>query len=127
MICLDTNVLVDILRKDVDTSDLESRLEGEAICVTSVTIFELWHGVLLTRNKKEMETIETLERSVEVLEFDSKAARIAAEIYVESKKKRIEIPPLDALIAGIVKRYGVKLLTRDKHFSRIEGLEVVSY
>ncbi|AKG92223.1 putative nucleic acid-binding protein, contains PIN domain [Geoglobus ahangari] len=126
MICLDTNILVDILREDVSSSDIESKIEGEEICITSISLFEIWHGIFLSgKRKKEIKVIEALEKSVEVLSFDSKAARLSAEIYTESKKKGFEIPPLDALIAGTAKRHGARLLTRDKHFTKIEGLEVV--
>ncbi len=41
MICLDTGVLIDILRKDVDTSDIEEKIEEEEICITAVTLLEL--------------------------------------------------------------------------------------
>ena len=125
MICLDTNILVDILREDFSSSDIESRIEGEEICITSISLFELWHGVFLSKRRSDLRVIEALEKSIEVLSLDSKAARISAEIYKESKKKGLEIPPLDTLIAGTAKRHGVKLLTKDKHFKRIEGLEVV--
>ncbi len=125
MICLDTNVLIDILREDVDTSETEEKLEGEDVCITSITLFELWCGVLMKGNEREIRSISAMADTFDVLNLDKEASMLSAEIYISSKKSGFEIPPLDALIAGIAKRYGVKLGTKDKHFNRIDGLEVV--
>ena len=58
----------------------------------------------------------------DVLNLDKEALRISAEIYISSKKNSFEIIPLDALIAGISKRYGVK--RKIGIFSGIDRLEV---
>ena len=125
MICLDTNVLIDILREDTDTSELEERLEKEDVCITAVTLFELWCGVLMRGSEREIRIISAIADAFDVLSLDKEASRLSAEIYVSSKRSGFEIPPLDALIAGIAKRHGVKLGTRDRQFSRVDGLEVV--
>ena len=65
-----------------------------------------------------------MANTFDVLNPDKEASRISAEIYISSKKNGFKIILLDALIAGIAKRYGVKLGTRDRHFSGIDGLEV---
>ncbi len=127
MVCLDTNILIEILREDVDSTELEERLSNQNVCITSVTVFELWCGILLKRKDAERRAFEALLRSLDVLEMDAESAKISAEIYISSRKNGVEIPPLDAMIAGIVRRYGERLVTRDKHFSRIDGLEVVEY
>jgi len=127
MVCLDTNILIEILREDVDSTELEERLSNQNVCITSVTVFELWCGILLKGKDAERRALEALLRSLDVLEMDAESAKISAEIYISSKKDGVEIPPLDAMIAGIVRRHGERLATRDKHLSRIDGLEVVEY
>jgi predicted nucleic acid-binding protein len=125
MVCVDTNVLIDILRADVDTHELENRLDMQNPCVAMPTVFELWIGVLLSkRSEKEKRAVEALLRTLNVLEMGVEDAVRAAEIYVGLMKKGREIPPIDAMIAGVVIGYGEKLLTKDKHFKRVDGLKV---
>ena len=125
MVCIDTSILIDILREDKNTKELEEYLDRQNKCIASPTVFELWCGVLLSRrSEKEKEKVKGLLESLDVLEMDDESSIEAAEIYAELIKRGREIPPLDAMIAGIARRKGEKLITRDEHFRWVEGLNV---
>ena len=51
----------------------------------------------------------------------------AGIIHGDLIKKGWVIEPVDCMIAGIAKVYNKPVLTRDEHFSRIEGLKVEKY
>jgi len=122
---IDTNILIDILRADRDTRELEEYLDRQEKCIASPTVFELWCGVLLGKiSEEEREKIRGLIDTLEVLEFDKESALEAARIYSELVREGREIPPIDAMIAGIAVRNGEKIITRDRHFSWIRGLNV---
>ena len=53
-----------------------------------------------------------MANTFDVLNPDKEASKISAEIYISSKKNDFE-------------RYGVKLETKDRHFSGIDELEIV--
>jgi len=110
MICPDTNVLIDSLREDTDTFELEKKLEEESVCVTATTLFELLRSALMKGNGRGG-IISAMTNTFDVLNLDKEASKISAEIYISSKKNGF-------------KRYGVKLETKDWHFSGIDGLEV---
>ncbi len=125
MVCIDTSILIDVLREDKDTKELEEYIDRQSKCIASPTVFELWCGVLLSRrSEKEREKVRGLLESLDVLEMDEESSIEAAEIYAELVKRGREIPPLDAMIAGVARRRGEKLITADEHFKRIEGLNV---
>jgi len=125
MVCIDTSILIDILREDKNTKELEEYLDRQNKCIASPTIFELWCGVLLSRrSEKEKEKVKGLLESLDVLEMDEESSIEAAEIYAELIKRGREIPPLDAMIAGVARRRGEKLITRDEHLRWVEGLNV---
>ena len=65
-----------------------------------------------------------LLESLDVLEMDDESSIEAAEIYAELIKRGREVPPLDAMNAGIARRKGERLITRDEHFRWVEGLNV---
>jgi predicted nucleic acid-binding protein len=123
MVCLDTSILIDIMREDKDTKELEEYLDGQSLCIASPTAFELWCGALLS-SEKERTKVRGLIESFDVLEMDRECALEAAKIYAELVKRGRELPPLDAMIAGVAKRKGERLITRDEHFRWIDGLNV---
>jgi predicted nucleic acid-binding protein len=113
------------MRSDRDTEELEKYLNRQNLCITSPTVFEIWSGAVLSkRTGEEREKIRGLLEYLDVLEMDAESAMEGAEIYAGLVKEGREIPPIDAMIAGIVRNKGEKLITRNEHFRRVEGLSV---
>lgn len=60
-----------------------------------------------------------------LLIFDERAARIAASIQVQLERDRMQIGPLDTLIAATAMAHGAVLVTNNtREFGRIPGLMV---
>lgn len=112
-ICLDTDILIGLLRKDASVKAKIEVLNGE-FCSTSVNSFEVWHG------RKSVENISDLFSWLHILPFDDKAGRVAGDLMRELKKRGTVLEIRDVFIAATCVRYNVELLTANKkHFQRL--------
>lgn len=124
MILADTDVLIDALRgRDPSRSRVEAEVRREALATTTVTEFELTSGA---RTEEHAQSIDDLLAPLQILAFDSRAARAAAELRRELEGSGKTIGMGDYLIAGIAVSGSLPLLTRNrKHFDRVPGLRVL--
>jgi len=126
MTVLDTNFLIYLLRNK-DAAVVADFFDDPK--TTTITLFELYYGA--GRSSKPQENIlkiNSLVKSVEILEFDEPAVRKAGEIQAGLMNSGIPIDIQDVLIAGIVMANKEELVTRDiDHFSRIQGLRCRSW
>ncbi len=71
--------------------------------------------------------IRALESHVFVLDCDKETGIMYGEIKAALNKKGKKIPDNDIWIAAMAKRHDLELVTRDKHFSFVEGIDVVKW
>jgi tRNA(fMet)-specific endonuclease VapC len=111
-VCLDTDLLVAIQRNLPGAREAAEELEmilGDFVKVKKDNI----NG-----------TVEML-RNVNLLPLDLEACIESGKIAANLRSMGEGLEARDALIAGIVKRHGEILVTRNlKHFSRVDGLKV---
>ena len=127
---LDTTFLVDLLRGNPEAITKVSEIErrNETIATTTISVFEIWQG--MPKNASEKQVVGTLElfKSINILSLDFDSALEAGEIQRKLKSSGKKIDPEDAMIAGVAKTRREKVLTRnEKHFKRINGLEIETY
>ncbi len=65
--------------------------------------------------------------NIDILPFSFKSAKVAVGVESRLREKGLDVNLVDVLIASVAIEHGLKLVTRDKHFSSIEGLEVVNH
>lgn len=132
-VLLDTTALIDLLKGDVNaiakTDDLK---ESAAIYTTTINLYEILRGIYLLPPKskeRHLQALKVLGSSINIIDLDMDSSDAAASVYAELRKKGVEIDAQDYLIAGACLANGISLiLTRnEKHFSQINGLEVLSY
>lgn len=124
MICLETSFLVRYLRGDEWTeSYLESVGPEVPIVVSSVSLYELFAGAILSLNESVERTRQRLP-GVEILDFDEAVAEEAAEIRASLLDHGEPIPAPDTLIAGTARSEGAQLVAVDEHFGRVPDLDV---
>ncbi|RYE41717.1 MAG: type II toxin-antitoxin system VapC family toxin [Sphingobacteriales bacterium] len=63
-----------------------------------------------------------MSNTYEVLHIDMETAGIYGGIKAKLRKKGTPIPENDIWIAAICQQYNLTLITRDNHFSHVEGL-----
>jgi predicted nucleic acid-binding protein len=130
MKCLDTDLLVGILRGKAEAQRKMDDLDLHGKCgTTSVNAFELFYGAF--RSKEERENVEETKRlldRLEVFPFETNASAEAGQSLASLAKRGEAIDYRDAMVAAIAKINGLTLVTRNRgHFSRIRGLQLESW
>ena len=130
MIGLDTTFVIDFLNGEESAINLVENYNEESFIVTPVTIFEVFLGILAGKNNvehRENAAREFFDRA-QVVSISQKTAVSAARIAADTLKNGNVTEIADAMIAAALLEYGCnKILTRDKDFTRIKGINTVLY
>jgi tRNA(fMet)-specific endonuclease VapC len=130
MKCLDTDILIAILRGKKEACHTVTDLDQQAKEATTViNAFEVFFVAYKSERKNEntKEAQKLLER-LEIFSLDILAARRAGEISANLFASGEPIDFRDAMIAGIALEKDLTLLTRNKsQFSRIKDLKVETW
>lgn len=131
MIILDTNVLSALMQTTPETAvvDWLDRQPADSVWLTSITVFETRFGLaLLPKGRRRIALERAFDRvlsedlSNRVLDFDSVAAVMAAQLAADRQRAGRNADLRDTLIAGIAQARRATLATRNiRHF---DGLDV---
>ena len=107
----------------------EIEAKGTPLIVSAPTVFELYVGIFLSRKAEEGKArVLVVLESLPFLPLDVESSKAGGRIYGEKKRMGSTVDPEDAMVAGIARVHGEKVLTRNlKHFQGIEGVNVESY
>ena len=123
MYCLDTNVVIDILRKNEQIRKKIEEISGVGeIYITTITLCELYRGAYLS-NKTDysFQIINNFLTEVEMINFDKDSCQEFGKIYTSLSKRGKITQELDLMIASIAKVNNLVLITRDKeHFKNTD-------
>lgn len=126
----DTTFLIDLLknRPEAVRKAVELDIKKESVFTTTITVFELWQGVLDLQSKEALDKIHILLDSLGLVSFDLESAKFGGLIHAKLRREGQSIDPEDSMIAGICLKTNQTLLTKNtKHFSRIRELKIESY
>ncbi len=84
-------------------------------------------GQYSTNIEKDINSINKLVAHYQVLNVDKKTAFVYGIIKAELRSKGKPIPENDIWIASIAKQQDLTLITRDKHFSEIESIDLETW
>lgn len=113
-VMLDTNVCIRAMRKGGRDVGIWLMANADRLCLSTVVVHELYVGAELSdRPAHQLALVETLLEKLTVLDFDSAAARHAANIRADLKQRGALIGANDILIAGHARSLGLKLITSD--------------
>jgi tRNA(fMet)-specific endonuclease VapC len=126
---LDTNTVIDYFKGSGKVADRLWRVPPREIALPAIAAYEVWVGVLGSRNAKQREVqYEQFLSVVDVIAFDSAVSRQAAQIRVALERRGESIGPLDTLIAATALACGATLVTRNvDEFGRVAGLKVENW
>ena len=122
---VDSTILIDYFRKtDKNNSRLVSHFkEYDRLYISSVTEFEVINGA----TPAHLDFWNQMLLRFTILNFDSAAARKAADIMRQLKTKRKSIDKPDLFIASTAVVHGLTLDTiNKKHFMHIDSLDLLS-
>jgi len=126
MVCLDTSVLVALIRKDrTAMNSLAAEAgRGGTVSTTSMNLCELYAGAYHAREpQRELGRVQELLSRLRILELDVAAARRYGELVNDATLRREPIGDFDLIIASIALEQNERLATRNvKHFGKVPGL-----
>ena len=110
------------------------RPRGEAIGVEEtevsvVTLAELTVGVLLAAEEdrpRRLATLSAVESTWDPLPVTADVARAFAGIVADLRLRRRRVPVLDALVAATAVVEGIPVVTQDRDYEAIPGVEVIA-
>ena len=121
MIICDTNIFIEIFRKNVSIRSELDKIGYENILVSDVIKAELFFGA---KDKSELQSIKNYLNNFSSLTVRSEISKMAVD-FVEKYclSKKLNLP--DALIAATALYYNVELFTLNKkHFVFIPSLKL---
>ena len=126
---VDTDILIDLLRKKDYAVSLIKKLEDKVELATSaINVFELYRGAYKSRNQeKNLASVKGLLNSLRILNTDEDSMEIAGKITASLERTGNMMDIRDLLIASIALVNGFGVLTNNVgHFNKIKHLKVVS-
>jgi tRNA(fMet)-specific endonuclease VapC len=123
---LDTDVCIFALKKRSRSLLQKLSAHEGRMAVSDVTMFELYFGAEGYGDPEaRAAVIEDFTSRLEILPFDSKAARHAGNIRATLEGRGERIGAYDIQIAAIARSQGLVLATNNmREFNRIEGLRL---
>jgi len=124
---LDTNIILYIIKnRNYSLIDkFEEISKNHTLCVSSITVAELFYGVKKKGSKKLEVAVNEFLSPLEKLSFDANAAFAYGEIRVALELKGNIIGAHDMFIAAHAKSIEAVLVTNNtREFERVDGLKV---
>ena len=123
---LDTNIIAAWLKGE--TSVAYKIDKAKEIHIPIIAVGELYYGALYsTQVAKNIKEIKSITANYGVLQIDEETTIAYGNIKAALRKKGKPIPENDIWIAAIAKRFKLVVVTRDKHFKEIEGINIKSW
>jgi tRNA(fMet)-specific endonuclease VapC len=120
---LDTNVVIALLADEAAVRDNLAAVD-EAL-VPCLVIGELLYGARKSaRSAENLARIEQFAAACALLPCDLETARRYGEIKHALRRKGRPLPENDIWVAAVALQHGLTLVTRDRHFREVDGLDV---
>jgi predicted nucleic acid-binding protein len=119
---LDTNALSAVA--DGEASVLELVGGADRVAVPVIVLGEYRFGIAQSRHRVSYEGwLRQWTAVVETLDIDDRSTHSYSTISLELKRKGTPIPTNDLWIAALCRQHSLPLLSRDKHFDSVPGLQ----
>ena len=121
----------------LDTNGLSAVAEGEPalepilrkaaqVAIPVIVLGEYRYGIAQSRERKRYEQwLSEYLPKFRILEVDERTTISYAAVRMELKKARTPIPSNDVWIAALCRQHSLALVSRDRHFDAVPGLEKV--
>lgn len=123
---LDSNIIIAFF---ADETAVVERVEAlPQVFVPVIVVGELLYGAAKSARSQENERrVLDFSQSVSLLDVSRSTAKAYASIKNNLRRKGRPIPENDIWIAAIAKEHGLTVVTRDPHFSEVDGLTVETW
>lgn len=130
MVCLDTDILVSLLRGDKAAERVIEEIEKEEriLRTTAITAYELLKGASISSKPEQNTlTVKHLLSNMRAYPLSDDACEEASKIYKALQMTGRMIGEFDILIAGIVVYNNDTLVSRDEHFQLVKNLDLKTW
>lgn len=130
---LDTNTISELAKPQPNSEVLRQFYTSQhEIAIPSIVWHELRFGWLKMADGQRKQLIAAFLHDVvsliPILDYDAQAAKIHAEIRIQTQKVGANIPFVDGQIAAIAMAQGLILVSRNtKDFQAIDGLRLINW
>ena len=123
---LDTNALS--AAADRDPAALEVVARAQRLAVPVIVLGEYRLGIAQSRRRTDYENwLREWIGTVTVLDIDDETTLHYATIGLELKRSGKPIPANDLWIAALCRQHSLPLISRDRHFDVVKGLERIDW
>ena len=123
---LDTNALS--AAADREPAAIEVVARAERLAVPVIVLGEYRLGIAQSRRRTEYENwLREWIGTVTVLDIDDETTQHYAAIGLQLKSSGKPIPANDLWIAALCRQHSLPLLSRDRHFDVVKGLERIDW
>ena len=126
MYCLDTSIVVAILRNEKGLAKKTLEMNPKKIFLTDITLCELFKGAFKYHKKEEsLKVLHEFIRNFTVLGLTVESCEIYGKDFNVLLSIGKPTQDFDLLIASVAKKNNLTLITRNKkHFENIPNLKV---
>jgi predicted nucleic acid-binding protein len=125
---VDSTFVIDSLTARPYAASLLPTLLQDGIAVSSITHMELWEGVYGDRDPAAGEQrLRTFLRGVAIRPFSPRVSQRTAQLRRELRRRRLPLEQraLDILIAETALTHGLIMVTSDRDYDDIPGLQLL--
>jgi predicted nucleic acid-binding protein len=123
---LDTNALSAVADGDASVDPILRK--APEVAVPAIVLGEYRYGIQQSRDRQRYE--QWLSASIpnyRVLDVDQETAVFYAAVRSELKRAGTPIPANDAWIAALCRQHAGSLLSRDRHFDLVRGIDRIGW
>lgn len=123
---LDTNALSALAARD---PELRRKLAAAtSVAVTLISLGEYQFGLLGSAYRRELETwLDALLAKSDLLQPNRQSLPHYAAIRQELKTAGTPIPANDVWIAALVRQHNMPIVSRDRHFDLVNGIQRIEW
>ncbi len=106
----------------------QAQADGDRFGISVTVLGELYYAVYASQHRAEnLHRLQSLAGALLLWPFDALTAQEFGRIQAEQKAKGRPIPPLDAQIAAVARVNDLVILTDDRHFTFVDGINVENW
>lgn len=122
-ILLDTNIVSALFKGE---TNIATRMDkATSVHIPLIVLGELYYGAYNSVHiQRNLDSIVQLSQRYELAAVDDMTAKAYGSIKATLRKNGTPIPENDIWIAAIAFRNDYTLITRDKHFKEIQGINI---
>ena len=122
---LDTNTVSQFVKRHPVVARRVVTVPLASLCISAVTAGELWFGLARRPEATQLRAgIIELMRRIDIVPWDDSAAERYGTVRVTMERAGRRLAALDLLIAVHALTIGATLVTNDRAFNRVAGLEL---